>query len=75
METLTASTAFATSGLIVLLGLLVLMLAIRVATQATQITDLTRRIGKLELPATPAAKPLKEAAAGPEKARPMRLVR
>lgn len=69
MEALSASTAFITSGLIVLLGLLVLMLAARAASQATQITDLKRRIIKLEQPEPPIATPVERIFAGVEKAK------
>lgn len=75
METLSASTAFATSGLIVLLGLLVLMLAVRAAGQATQITELKRRIARLEQPDIPAVLPVERVFASVEKAKPLRLAR
>jgi hypothetical protein len=75
MEALSASTAFATSGLIVLLGLLVLMLAVRTSTQATQITELNQRIKRLELPDPPAAAPVEQVMAVVEKARPVRMAR
>lgn len=75
MEALSVSTAFATSGLIVLLGLLVLMLALRAAGQATQITDLKRRIAKLEQPETTTATQVERVFAGVGKAKPIRLAR
>lgn len=75
MEALSTSTAFATSGLIVLLGLLVLMLAVRAASQASQITDLKRRITKLEQPVIPAPPPVERVLANVEKAKPLRLAR